>query len=423
MSFVGKAKKRLYFFVASYFKLFANHSLKKWHPRIIAVTGSVGKTTMLALLEAEMGDKAHYSHNANSAFGISFDILGMRGITGTKLRWLYLIIAAPIKSLYFRHHQKFYVVEIDGERPRETEFLARWLRPEVTVWVSLGRSHASFFDAEVASGRFATVEQAITHEFATLPQHTTKLVLTDADNPMMLTATTDLKAKVIPLKKSAITKYTVHPTHTEFTLGRHVFRFVQPLPPDFAIQLVMLEKLLLHLDLPINYDLSNLSIPPGRSSFFKGKNGLELIDSSYNAHLISMASILDMARHLKVSHKWLVIGDIIDQGVSEHIEHEKLAHLIADTRPEQVILVGHRTHKYTLPLLKELNINTVSFKIPQDALAFIEKHATGQETIIFKGSQYLEWIVEKLLSNPADASLLCRREPAAIKRREKRGLT
>ena len=47
---------------------------------------------------------------------------------------------------------------------------------------------------------------------------------------------------------------------------------------------------------------------------------------------------------------------------------------------------------------------------------------TGQETLIFKGSQYLEWVIEKLLADPADASKLCRREKAAVARRKNWGL-
>ena len=79
MAIIANLKKKFYFVAAGYFKFFANISLKRWHPRIIIITGSAGKTTMLNLVESQLGDKAHYSHNANSAFGIAFDVLGQRG--------------------------------------------------------------------------------------------------------------------------------------------------------------------------------------------------------------------------------------------------------------------------------------------------------------------------------------------------------
>ena len=44
------------------------------------------------------------------------------------------------------------------------------------------------------------------------------------------------------------------------------------------------------------------------------------------------------------------------------------------------------------------------------------------ETLIFKGSQYLEWIIEKLLLDPRDAKKLCRRDRGAQRRRKAWGL-
>ena len=96
--------------------------------------------------------------------------------------------------------------------------------------------------------------------------------------------------------------------------------------------------------------------------------------------------------------------------------------MIAAVRPDEVILIGRRTKKYTAPRLKELGLSPKITLDPKKALVYIEKHTNGEETIIFKGSQYLEWIIEKLLENPEDAVNLCRRESAAVKRRKNRGL-
>lgn len=422
MSFVAKFKKRFYFRVAKYFQHFADKSLKRWNPRIIAVTGSAGKTTMLHLLEHEIGNKAHYSHDANSAFGVSFDVLGIRGIKGSKLRWIYLLIAAPIKSFYYKHKEKFYVVEIDGERPHEAEFLASWLKPEVTIWVSVGLSHAVQFENVVKTGEFNSLDEAIAHEFASLPRYTKELVYIDADSKLMHKMTANISAKVVAFKKSDLKKYVVYPDSTDFTYGDTTFHFNHPEPRDLAYNLLVLRDLMQYLKLPFKSDFSGLIMPPGRSSYLKGKNGLTIIDSSYNAHIISVTSILDMARRMHADHKWLIIGDIVDQGSIEGEEHEKLADLIANVKPENVILVGRRTKKYTAPRLKELGITARTTLDPKKALEYIEKHTTGKETLIFKGSQYLEWIIEKLLLNPEDAAKLCRREPAAIKRRKKWGL-
>ena len=422
MTLVMRLKKRFYFVAARYFRFFANFAFRRWHPRVIAITGSAGKTTMLHLVEFELGDKAHYSHDANSAFGIAFDLLGMTGVRGSKLRWLKLIFQAPIRALHYQRQGEFYIVEIDGERPHETEFLATWLQPEVTLWVSLGLSHAVQFEREVAEGKFPSLDEAIAHEFATLPANTSKRVYIDDSNELMVKATKGIKAKVISMNRNALKRYDVYPTRTDFVFDSAAFHFSQPQPKDLAVQLLMLEDLVAYLRIPLRTDLSSMPVPPGRSSFFQGKNGLKIIDSSYNAHLISVESILEMAKSLRAGHKWLVIGDIVDQGSLEGEEHRKLADLIAAVKPEMVILVGRRTKEYTAPRLKELGIETRTTLDPHKALKFIEDHTSGDEVLIFKGSQYLEWIIEQLLENPEDAKKLPRREKAAVKRREKRGL-
>ena len=428
MTIAQKIKKRFYFVAAAYFRFFANLVFKRWHPRVIAITGSVGKTTMLNMVEYELGDRAHYSHDANSAFGIAFDMVGLRGIYGSKFRWLFLMLAAPIHSLFYTRKEEFYVVEIDGERPHETEFLAKWLKPEITIWVSLGLSHAVQFEHQVKEGEFESLDKAITHEFAMLPQYTKREIFIDSDIPLMQKSIQKIKqkglttAEVVECSKSELTKYSVYPDHTDFSIGKTTFHFSAPMPRDLAIQLSMLEKLCKELKVKLKTDFSNLTLAPGRSSYFPGKNGLKIIDSSYNAHLISMQSILEMARELRAQHKWLIIGDIVDQGSIEKQEHTKLADLIIKVKPEQVILVGRRTKKYTAPKLKAKNISYIATEDPKQALRFINQHTTGKETLIFKGSQYLEWIIEKLLANPADADRLPRREPAAKKRRERRGL-
>ena len=263
---VSELKKKFYFRAAAYFRHFANKVFKRWHPRVIVVTGSAGKTTMLSMLEHEMGKNARYSHNANSAFGISFDMLGLKGVKKSKLRWLWLFAAAPFKGLFRHPKQKFYVVECDGERPNEAKFLAEWLKPEVTIWVSIGLSHAVQFEKVVEEGKFKDLSEAITTEFANFPFNTSKIVYIDADSKLMREACEGIKAKVIPIKKSQMKKYVVYPDTTDFTYGDTTFHFNTPQPKDIAFNLFVLSDLMKYLKLKFNPDFSDLHVEPGRGS-------------------------------------------------------------------------------------------------------------------------------------------------------------
>lgn len=388
---------------------------------MIAVTGSVGKTTLLNLLEVQLGERAHYSHNANSSYGIAFDILGMDGVRGSKLKWVYLFIAAPIRSLWFRHTEEFCVVEIDGERPKETEFLASWLKPEVTLWVSVGRTHAVYFDGQVASGLFETVEDAIVHEFSFLPRHTSKLVAYNADSELITRAMSGIDGVgKVAVNVTALSSYTVWADKTEFVVDDTIYIFSEPMPREVYVQLALLGALADYLGEPVVTDLSSYVQPPGRSNFFRGKKGVKLIDSSYNAHLISMESIIYLYKEMQTGEKWIVIGDIVEQGEAEAQEHAKLGELLRAADFDRYVLVGRRTQKYTYPQLDASK--SVTFLKPKDALKYLEKELSGGETVLFKGSQYLEGVIEHLLENPADTAKLPRQEPAAKKRRARWGL-
>jgi UDP-N-acetylmuramoyl-tripeptide--D-alanyl-D-alanine ligase len=226
------------------------------------------------------------------------------------------------------------------------------LKPEVSIWVSLGRSHAVFYEGVVASGEFETIDEAIAHEFATIPTHTRKLVLIDGDNQEMVDSTKIINAEVAKLSKNELQSYEVYPDRAIFKFKKHSFEFNEPMPRDVTTQLLMLDKLMDYLGEKVSTDLSNFKMPPARSNFLHGKKGIKIIDSSYNAHIISMTTVLEMVRELKATHKWLVIGDIIDQGNLEGEEHKKLAQLLLDTKAEKIVMIGRRTKKYTAPLLK-----------------------------------------------------------------------
>lgn len=378
---------------------------------------------MLHLLEQQLGADAHYSHNANSAFGVAFDIVGLRGITNTSWRWLWLAVAVPFRALTYTRRGEFYVVEIDGERPHEVTFLASWLKPEVTLWISLGNSHAMYYDGQVARGEFDTVEQAIAHEFAQLPAHTQQLVVANGDEPLIVSALATIDVPTEFVQLSDLKSYDVWPEHSEFGFaGGQRFAFSYPLPKETATQLGMTLALMRYLGRETDFAMANFSMPPGRSSHFAGVKHTHLIDSSYNAHLISMRSMIDMFDAMHADKKWLVLGDMIEQGKSEQSQHEQLAKRLLGTEAEVIILVGRRLGRYTEPLLADSTAAIKSFDSPVHALKYIESQLAGGETLLFKGSQYLEWIIEKLLADPADAAKLPRQEPAARRRREKRGL-
>src|SRR3989344_1007619 len=108
---LSKIKKMFYFPTASYFRFFAKIRLKIWKHYVIVITGSSGKTTLLHLIESQIGDRAKYSHLANSSFGIPFDILGLKRKTFAHYEWVYLFLMAPFCMFKNTPKEKIYVAE------------------------------------------------------------------------------------------------------------------------------------------------------------------------------------------------------------------------------------------------------------------------------------------------------------------------
>jgi len=409
-------KGALYFHVAGYFRCFARIYLRRWHPSVIVVTGSSGKTTLLHLLAAAYGSRAVVSYNANSAFGIPFNLLGFERATYSKLEWLVYFALAPFRAYRKVATERIYIAEADAERPGEGEFLADLLRPDVAIWLSLEEAHGKNYDALVAGGvldRLAAVKKAMAHEFGFFLERTKKLSIVSADNAFIAAEASRSPASISKVAATDILSYDLDSTDTRIETSKGSYAIPALIPREAAVSVVAAEQTLRAIPAEnTTLSFSSFTLPPGRSSVFKGIRGITLIDSSYNATIGGMKAMLAlMQAYPAAGPKWLVLGDMIEQGQSERAEHTELAAYIPAVRPDRVILVGPRLRADTHQrLLEEMPADKVlSFLMPGEAWAYLDEHVTGGETILFKGARYLEGIVERMLADKDDAAQLCRR--------------
>lgn len=419
-----RLKYKIYFLVAGYFRFFAKIQLALWKPQIVVVTGSNGKTTLLHLIESQLKNRARYSHHANSSFGIPFDILNLKRESFTLGEWPYLFLAAPFKALKKPYQQKLYIVEADCDRPGEGKFLGELLKPDVTIWTSLGRTHSMNFDSGVGKGKCKSLDEAIAHEFGYFLENTKSLALLNGDEKLMQSQAVRSKAVIKSINARQLTKYRIFENNTEFVIGGVAYNFKCLLPKEAFYAVAQTVELLKFLDMHFYLSFQNFVLPPGRSSFFAGLKNIKIIDSSYNANLQSMAAVLEMFSFYQAKVKWAVLGDMLEQGRQEQEEHEKLAGLISSLKPDKVVLMGPRVCKYTYPKLQALSPNTYveKFETPKEALEYLLANLKGGETVLFKGARFMEGIIEHLLVDKNDVSKLCRREKVWQSRRKEWGL-
>lgn len=421
----GKLKDIFFFPVAYYFAFWAKIQLRKWNPQVIVVTGSSGKTTLFSMLESQVGERAHYSHHANSALGIPFDILDLHRKTLKPLEWINLFLTAPKQAFKKPFSEKLYIAECDADRPGEGAFLANLLKPEVTLWVSVSRTHSMNFDSLIPQ-QFKRVEDAIAYEFGNFIALTSKLVVVDGDSELIKNELNRTKAETRTVQIKNLKGYSITREGTEFDVedqGRIHLKTL--LPKEIFYSIEMTRILCEYLGVSFDKRFTGLKLPPARSTLFRGIKNITIIDSTYNANLSSMKAVITMFESYPAKTKWIVIGDMLEQGMEEREEHEKLAELIRTGNYKRVVLLGPRVAKHTYPILKDKlpkDTPIATYENPKEVLDYLTQHIQGGETILFKGARFLEGVIENLLLDKKEKALLARREKVWEERRKKWGL-
>lgn len=411
-------KHILYFPIAYYFRFWAQIRLFFWKPKIIVITGSSGKTTLLHLIESQIGNKARYSHHANSSYGIPFDILGLNRKDLTPDEWIFLFLLAPFKAFKKISQEKPYIVEADCDRPGEGKFLASLLNPEITLWISSSLTHSVNFDYLVKNTSFPTVEEAIAYEFGYFLEYTKNLIIVNGDSGPIKKQLSRATAPISQISQTSLKSYKVLTKGTEFILDKRKYSINFIVPKDVFYSVLMTKLLVETLKLPFDSSFSNLTLPPGRNSVFKGIKNTILIDSTYNSTPDGLRTILEMFDKYPAKDKWIILGDMIELGNIEKVEHEKIAKIINPMNLSKVVLIGPRVSEYTYPQLK----NAEKFLMPKDGLDYILNNIKGGEAILFKGARFLEGIIEHLLLDKNNSNKLVRREKAWQNRRRTFGI-
>src|SRR3989344_5336437 len=417
---VRRLKKFFYFPLAYYFRIFAQIQLSLWKPRVIVVTGSGGKTTLLHLIEAQLGNEARYSHHANSAYGIPFDILGLKRKDLVLTEWFSLVLSAPFKAFKSPYKQPIYIVEADCDRPGEGNFLGSLLNPEITIWLSSSRTHSMNFK----NRQFKSIEDTIAYEFGHFLKNTSCLAIINKDSQVIKKQLTRTKAKIEPVSIKDLKSYEVSKNNSSFKTKNSSYNIPALLPEETFYSIEAISYLLSYLNHEVDSNFSKLQLPPGRSSVFKGIKNTIIIDSSYNTSLDGVSSMLKLMKRYPGREKWIVIGDILEQGKFEQDEHEELAKVISQSNPDKVILIGPRVSKYTYPKLTQLLSKSIieKFEKPTEVLEYLRNNISGGEIILFKGARFLEGVIEHLLEDKKDIDKLCRREKIWQMRRQQWGL-
>ncbi|MDP3947127.1 MAG: UDP-N-acetylmuramoyl-tripeptide--D-alanyl-D-alanine ligase [bacterium] len=347
-------------------KKLAQLTLLRYHPGVITVTGSVGKTSTKLAIAAVVGSMRSVrasSRNYNNEIGVPFTVISGREKVGGPIFWLSMILAAAFRIVFKMRYPEILVLEYGADRPGDIKYLLEIARPTVAVITAVGDipAHVEYYAGSKAVAR----EKGRTIE--TLPAAGFAVLNFDDATVMDLEERTRAKVMTFGFGDGADVRVTNFETRSADD-GRPVgiaFKLecggsVVPVRLDgvfgkaqgYAAAAAACVGLIFGMNLvKISEALADYQPASGRMTLLAGIKGTFVIDDTYNASPLSMHAALDTLRDLsakggsasggKARRKVAVLGDMLEIGKYAIEAHEELGRLAAKV-VDTLITVGPR---------------------------------------------------------------------------------
>ncbi len=392
-------------FLQSYLRFWASRYLKKVKPKIIAVTGSAGKTsTKEAIFEVSkvaFGEQVRRSEgNLNTIYGIPLAILGFKKPPVPLDRpfspwpWIPIIFIAPFK-VFSNSATKYLILEIAADKPGDIKFTTSYVRPDVVVITNLGPAHLEIFGTmkKIIAEKTELLKALSLDGWAVLnydDENLRKLKLGDIVN--IKTYAIDGKAEI---KAQNITTEIkdYHPI-TNFQVIFDNFKFLAQIATLGRKHNVYTALAAIACGNILNIDktkiiggLKNIHGQKHRMEVLEGKNGSIILDDTYNANPLSMKAALETLKILP-GRKIAVLGDMLELGEITQKAHRIIGEYAKEI-VDEVLAVGdlainYQTQKY--------------FKNKEEVINYLLKETRVGDMILIKASRgmAMESIVEAL---------------------------
>ena len=405
--------------------------LARANPKIIAVTGSVGKTTTKDGIFAALSPHLHIrksDKSFNSDLGVPLAILGLENGWQDPFKWISNMIRGFILALSPGDYPRWLVLEVGADRPGDIRGIARWLRPDIAVITAVPEVpvHVEFFDSP----------QAVLREKRSLAEYLKpggKLVI-NGDDPHMSDLRSDFRGLAVT--------YGIEEYNDFFAShGDIVYEGSQPVGERFRVNhagssvpvtvygslgrpRIYAAVAALAVSSAAGVDMVSASNalgqwppPPGRMRLIKGLHDSTIIDDTYNSSPAAALAALDTVRTTATrGRKIAMMGDMLELGKYANEAHKEVGERAA-VSVDMLITVGFRARLMAEAALDagmdDANVRSYEQGESARAALELEKELKAGDLVLIKGSQSIrmERAVELLMAEPEKAGeLLVRQE-------------
>lgn len=405
--------------------------LLRYKPKVIAVTGSVGKTTTkdaiyAALVETVRIGKSEKSFN--SEIGVPLSILGLENAWSNPIEWLFNIIRGALLLMVRTSYPEWLVLEVGADRPGDIRNVAKWLRPDVVVITGVPEVpvHVEYFDSP----------EAVVREKRSLAEHLRpggKLILNGDDERL-----TDLKLAFW----GACTTFGIghendyRASHEEVIMRDGVpagvrFRVDQDgssvpvevygalgAPRVLAASAALAVAEIVGIDAVSAAEaLKEWAPPPGRVRILKGMKGSMILDDTYNSSPSAAMAALDTLAGVGAKRRIAILGDMLELGKFSAEQHRAMGRRAAACA-DLLITVGFRSRATAEAArdagLSDMQVRSYEQGESERAGDELQRELQEGDVVLVKGSQSMrmEKTVLEIMAEPDKAAdLLVRMDP------------
>jgi len=405
-------------------------------PKIIAITGSVGKTTTKDAIFAVVTSAFHARKSEksfNSEFGVPLTILGLDTAWGSAWGWLHNVCIGAYRALVPGAYPAYLVLEIGADHPGDISNVARWLKPDIAVITALPEIpvHVEYFDSP----------EAVVREKLSLFSYLKNggAIVINSDDERLRTAVKKL-AHVYSYGFEEGALVHAHDEGVRYEHGKPsgmhmrldvlgssvpvVMNGALGRPRLYAALAALTVAQILDIDwIQASQALQELPPTPGRMRLLPGVNGSTIIDDSYNSSPIAVASALETLYQLNASgRKVAILGDMRELGSYSAAAHRKAGELAANvdllvTLGVESRVLAEAAKKAGLP---EKRLRIYGYEESEQLGKDLAPHLKEGDIVLVKGSQNrirLERAVRELMVEPEKAKeLLVRQDEEWVKR-------
>lgn len=406
--------------------------IEKYHPKVIVVIGSVGKTStkdaiFTVLSKHKTVRKSEKSYN--SEIGLPLTILGLPNAWKDPFAWAENILKGFLMVIRKQNYPDVLILEIGVRKPGDIKKnILPWLKIDILVVTRFPEKpvHVEFFDNA----------DKLIEEKSSLVKALKKngLLILNQDDDRVYALHDKSKERAVSFGQDENSTFRIlYPDYSR----KEILGVSIPIGINFKIQnkgnvfpVVLPNVLGLHnvvqatsaiacasefgIDLLESIkDVADYKTPVGRLSLLEGENNSFIIDDTYNSSPVALHEALEILKEFSGVRKIAILGDMLELGRYTEEEHVKIGERAKDI-VDILITVGPRAKIIANIAKEKMGENKVfSFDKYEDIIPFIKEIISAKDVILVKGSQKmrLEKVVEKIMKHKdIKKSLLCRQD-------------